>query len=369
MTLLKTESDISDVIKNASGPLRIQGAGSRGVVDHLDGDVLSTKDHAGITLYDPGALTIVAKAGTPIAEIEATLARENQRLAFEPADYRPMLGTNGEPTIGGVIAANISGPRRIAVGAARDFLLGVRFVDGNGTIVKNGGRVMKNVTGYDLVKLMAGSFGTMGVLTEVSLKVLPNVQASATLRLPDLPVDQSIAAMSRALGSPFDVTGAAQHGTDTLIRVEGFAASVAYRAEALQSALASFGNAEILTDCAGLWQQVRDQAHFADHATIWRVSLKPSAAPGFIAALNKSHSFDYALDWGGGLIWIASQDTSLHAPLQALTKKTGGHATLIKSPKPLSPMFQPQPAPLAAIAQGLRDKFDPRGILNQGLMT
>ncbi|WP_333714723.1 FAD-binding protein, partial [Yoonia sp.] len=152
----KTEEELAQMIAGANGPLRIQGGGTR-AIGHAMGEVLSTSALAGISLYEPGALTIVAGAGTPVAEIEKTLAAENQRLAFEPMDHRALLGTTGTPTLGGLAAANVSGPRRISVGACRDFMLGVRFVDGAGTIVKNGGRVMKNVTGYDLVKLMAGS--------------------------------------------------------------------------------------------------------------------------------------------------------------------------------------------------------------------
>lgn len=174
-----SEQELSECVSQAKGPIAIKGGGTRGV--GVDGDVLNTGDLTGIDLYEPGALTVVVKAGTALSEIETTLAGERQRLAFEPMDYRVLLGLKGEPTIGGIVAGNISGPRRIQVGAARDFTLGVRFVDGQGTIVQNGGRVMKNVTGYDLVKLMSGSWGTLGVLSEVSLKVLPMPEAEATL--------------------------------------------------------------------------------------------------------------------------------------------------------------------------------------------
>ncbi len=224
----RDERDLAEAVAGAKGALRIQGGGTRPIGAPVAGEVLSVSALSGIDLYEPGALTIVAKAGTPLSEIEAALDAENQRLPFEPMDHRRLLGTSGEPTIGGVVAGNVSGPRRIQAGACRDSLIGVRFVDGHGIAVKNGGRVMKNVTGYDLVKLMAGSFGTLGVLSEVSFKVLPATAATGVVKVAGLGVPEAIAAMSRALGSPFEVTGAAHlpKGPDenplTMIRIEGF---------------------------------------------------------------------------------------------------------------------------------------------------
>ena len=194
---ITSEETLVDAVKGAAGPISVQGGGTRGLP--ATGQIMRVAGLQGITLYEPGALTLVAKPGTPVAEIEEALAAENQRLAFEPMDHRGLLGTSGTPTIGGVMAGNISGPRRISVGAARDFLLGVRFVDGRGAVVKNGGRVMKNVTGYDLVKLMAGSYGTLGVLSEVSMKVLPRPETQSTLVLHGLDDGAAVAAMARAL--------------------------------------------------------------------------------------------------------------------------------------------------------------------------
>lgn len=355
-----TEDALAEMIKAASGPLRITGGGTR-PIGRSTGDVLSMAAMSGITLYEPGALTIVAQAGTPVAEIETALAAENQRLAFEPMDHRALLGTTGVPTIGGVVAANVSGPRRIAVGACRDFMLGVRFVDGAGNIVKNGGRVMKNVTGYDLVRLLTGAYGTLGVLTEVALKVLPDVAAKVTLTLDGLDDATAIAAMSAALSSPYEVTGVAHDPAagKTLFRLEGFDSSVAYRSEALAGVLARFGAAyEAETD----WAAIRDVTAFADlPGDVWRISVRPSDAAELVARMG-AKAVQY--DWGGGLIWALSDGGDLRARLGDFS----GHATLIRGDAD-APTFQPEAAPLATISAGLRAKFDPRGILNPGMMA
>ncbi len=353
------EKQWSEAIAVAKAPLRIVGGDTRGVM--CDGEVLSTAAISGITLYDPGALTIVAAAGTPLAEIEAALVAEGQRLSFEPMDHRGLLGTSDDPTIGGVVAANISGPRRVQAGACRDSLIGVRFVDGRGEVLKNGGRVMKNVTGYDLVKLMAGAHGTLGVISEVAFKVLPDVETSATVVLHGLSDVRAVAAMAAALGSPFEVSGAAHDGVRTLLRIEGFSASIAYRAERLQGLLAEFGEAEILQDSAQIWQGVRDVAPFHGEAgDVWRISVKPSDAPALLANLG---AIDVLLDWGGGLIWALMP---LGADVRAKMGDVRGHATMVRGEG--FARFQPEQGPLAAISAGLRAQFDPRGILNTGLM-
>ncbi len=264
------EAELGEAVRSARGALRIVGGGTR-TVGRVAGDVLETGGLSGITLYEPGALTLVAGAGTPLAEVEAALAAEGQRLPFEVPDMRGLSGCEGASTIGGVVAANASGPRRVQVGACRDSLIGVRFVDGSGTAVKNGGRVMKNVTGYDLVKLMAGARGTLGVLTEVALKVLPAPEAQATLVAGGLGVEAAVGVMARALGSPYEVTGAAYLGGEVRLRVEGMAASVDYRADALAGLLgAGFGRIE-----GDLWHEVRDVLPFAGREeAVWRVSVK-----------------------------------------------------------------------------------------------
>jgi glycolate oxidase FAD binding subunit len=360
----QSEEELARMVAEADGPLRITGGGTR-PIGRTTGTVLSLAGISGITLHEPGALTLVAKAGTPLAEVQARLAAENQRLAFEPMDHRALLGTTGEPTIGGMVAANVSGPRRIAVGACRDFMLGVRFVDGAGNIVKNGGRVMKNVTGYDLVKLLTGSYGTLGVLTEVSLKVLPDVETQATLVLGGLDDASAVAAMAAALSSPFEVTGAAHDPAAgrTMLRLEGFAASVAYRAQALTGVLTPFGAVTVMDDPAqgaALWAAIRDVTAFAGQdGCVWRLSVKPSDAPALVA---RAGARAVLYDWAGGLVWLLG-DSDLRARLG----KFAGHATLIRGQADV-PVFQPEPAPVAALTAGLRAKFDPRGILNPGIM-
>lgn len=383
------ETELAETIAAAAGPLNIKGGGTRPIGSPQGGQSLTTSELSGISLYEPGALTIVARSGTPMSEITAALAAENQMLPFEPMDHRSLLGTSGTPTIGGVVAANVSGPRRPQVGACRDSLIGVRYVDGTGTVIKNGGRVMKNVTGYDLVKLMAGSYGTLGVLSEVSFKVLPKPDTETTLSIQGQSVDAAVAAMSAALGSPFEVSGAAHgpistDGAPTYLRIEGFETSVEYRAEELRKLLSGFGEIAI-SDAEGsrtLWKEIRDVREFAAHGCVTRVSIKGTDLPELYSAAKNAFSsegsgsspFDVLLDWGGGLAWFAGHDpalaiegVTLHRWLQQYCKGHGGHATLFKGVAQ-TPVFQPEPELLANLANGLRKKFDPKGILNPGLM-
>ena len=366
--MVKTEEALAAQVAEARGPLSIRGGNTRGFAG--EGEPLSVAGLSGITLYEPGALTMVAQAGTPVAEIEAALDKENQRLAFEPMDHRGLVGSKGAPTIGGVFAANVSGPRRIAVGAARDFLLGVRFVDGRGTVVKNGGRVMKNVTGYDLVKLMAGSFGTLGILSEVSFKVLPCPETEASLVLHGLDDAAAVAAMARAMGSAFEVTGAAHDSAaeHTVLRVEGFSDSVSYRLGRLKDVV-QVPQIEVLEAeaSASFWAQQRDLAPFQGASgDVWRVSAKPSDGPALVARAGaEAHLFD----WAGGLIWLrTAPGTDLRGRLGAFD----GHATLVRASaetKARLGVFQPEAPGVAKLAAGLRARFDPRGIFNPALMS
>lgn len=367
-----SEKELAEIVAATQTPLRIVGGGTRPIGKPCSAAPLHVSGLSGVTIYEPGALTLVAKAGTPLSDIETILEAEGQRLAFEPMDHRPLLRTEGTPTIGGVVAGNISGPRRVSsVGSCRDALLGVRYVDGMGNIVKNGGRVMKNVTGYDLVKLFAGSWGTLGILSEVSLKVLPKPEAQATIILRDLEFSQAQEAMTIALNSPYEVTGAAcdVQTKETFIRVEGFAASVQYRTGSLMKLLDLRTPFDLVSDSAAselIWRNIRDVVCLADQdGDIWKLSVRPGDAPSILARADARQAL---VDWGGGLIWLRlDEGTDLRSRLGTIS----GHATLIrasdKTKNKLS-VFQPEAATVAKLSRGLRAKFDPRNILNPGLM-
>ena len=358
----QAEAEIADRVRGATGTLAIVGGGTRGTPGI--GERMFTNGLTGIRLYEPGALTVVAGAGTPVAELEAALVLERQRLAFEVPDMRGLLGREGVSTIGGVVAMNASGPRRIQAGACRDSLLGVRFVDGRGGIIKNGGRVMKNVTGYDLVKLMAGSRGALGVLTEVSIRVQAMQEAEATLVVPVADATTGVAVLSRALGSPFDVTGAAYDGR-ALVRIEGMAGSVTYRARALQGLLG--GEIVHQGESAALWRSVRDVTVLQGvSGAIWRISVKPTDGPRVLAGLG---DVPHLLDWGGGLLWVAvADDVATSGALRHTVAGFGGHATRLRGEAEV-PDYHPELPAVAALTRALRQQFDPRGIFNPGLMA
>ncbi|TVQ56853.1 MAG: FAD-binding protein [Rhodobacteraceae bacterium] len=359
--------------------VEIVGGGTRRALGGaVQADVrLSTAALDRVALYEPAALTLVAGAGCRLSTVEAMLAAEGQRLPFEPMDHRPLLGSSGESTLGGVVACNVSGPRRIAAGACRDSLIGVRFVDGSGRVVKNGGRVMKNVTGYDLVKLMAGSWGVLGAITEVAFKLLPIPETERLVFLDGLSDRAGVAALSAALGSPYDVTGAAHlPGGRTLIRIEGFETSVAYRAERLAALLAPHGAAAIEADpatAAETWRAVRDaRPAAAREGVIWRVSVKPTDGP-VLAERVASVAAPALYDWGGGLVWLVSKaEDGGAAAIRAAAADLGGHATLIRAPDALRakvPPFQPEKPAVAALSAAIRARFDPAGVLNPGRMA
>lgn len=364
------EAELAEAIASATTPLVPRGGGTR-ALGRPAGEVLELGGLSGVTLYEPGALTLVVQAGTPLAEVERRLAAEGQRLPFEPPDLRAVLGREGVSTIGGVVAANASGPARVQAGGCRDHLLGVRFVDGAGRILRNGGRVMKNVTGLDLARLLAGSHGTLGVLSEVALKVLPAPQTSATVTVAGLDPGRAVAAMTSALGSPFEVNGAAWlpeglEGAGTHLRLEGFAEQVGYRTGRLAERLSSFGRVEVVDSpdaSRALWSAIRDVRALAGRpGALWRLSVAGTDAPEILAQAGLE---TVQLDWGGGLIWARlPEEVDLRARLSSLR----GHATRFSGEGP-GPAFPPEPGPVAALSAGLRARFDPRGLLNPGLMA
>ncbi|MBJ6124465.1 glycolate oxidase subunit GlcE [Microvirga splendida] len=384
----RDEQDASIIIRDAADKgtlLNVSGNGTKapmGRPNQTDASI-SSAAMTGITLYEPAELVISARSGTPVLEVMRVLAAKGQELPFEPMDYRSLLGTKGDPTIGAVAAMNISGPRRIMAGAARDSLIGVRFVNGRGEAVKSGGRVMKNVTGLDLVKLMAGSWGTLGFLTEVTFKVLPKPERMATLVIRGLDDRQAIEALSMALGSPFDVTGAAhipdrdRRGGSTLIRLEGFRVSVDYRMNELKRLLKRFRFMDILegNGAEALWQSVRDASVLTDQGgrAVWRVSTAPTKGPDVAAHVAQSLDAQWFYDWGGGLLWISTPaDGDAGASiLREATRTYGGHATLVRAPTEVRStldVFEPQTDALMTLTRGIKASFDPAGILNPGRM-
>jgi glycolate oxidase FAD binding subunit len=345
---------------------------------------------SGVTLYEPAELVLSARAGTPLAEIEALLDKNNQQLGFEPADYGPLLGgETGGGTIGGVIAANLSGPRRIKTGAARDHFLGVTAVTGRGDTVKSGGRVVKNVTGYDLCKLFAGSWGTLGAMTDITVKVLPKPETEATVLVGGLDDARACDAMAAAMGSPFDVSGAAhlpdhvaswfaglpKAEASTVLRLEGHAPSVAHRKDTLAALLKPFGPVEILDakDSAALWRSVRRLQPFvaARERPLWRISVAPRRGHEVAAAITPAAQMFY--DWAGGLIWVAMPfpDEPDAAAVRGAVAAIGGHATLIRAPaavRAVLDVFAPEAPGIAALNKRVKDSFDPKGVLNPGRM-
>ncbi len=391
-----SETEAADVVRQAlenATPLRIVGGGTRaGLGNRVEAEqVLSTRRLTGIVSYNPAEMTMSARAGTPMAEIEAALKKNRQMLAFEPMDHRGVMGTSGEPTIGGVFAANVSGPRRFTAGAARDHLLGIRFINGAGDVIKSGGRVMKNVTGLDLVKLLCGAHGTLGLLTEVTFKVLPLPPVAATVVAFGLDDSQAAAAMAHAMAMPVEVSGAAHltatvryrfigsnfpEGAATVLRIEGLAASVSVRSEKLRAALATVAPVAVLDPevTEKLWHDIRDVKPYADgtRKALWRVSIAPTAGHQLVAALRLEAGVDAFYDWQGGLVWLRMEADAEADLLRRYIKVLGGgHATLIRASdavRAVTAAFEPELPPVAALSARLKEKFDSNGIFNPGKM-
>ena len=387
--------EVEDAVKWALGndkTLELLGHGSKRALGRpCQTDItLDLSGLSGVTLYEPAELVLSAKAGTPLADIEALLDKNNQQLDFEPMDFGPLLGnTAGQDTLGGAIATNLSGPRRLKAGAARDHFLGVTAVTGRGETIKSGGRVVKNVTGYDMCKVLAGSWGTLAAMTDITIKVLPKPETEATVVVEGLDDERACAAMSAAMGSSCDVSAAA-HLPDhvasyfdglprpeaaTVLRLEGVAPSVAHRKETLAALMKPFGPVALLDDAnsKALWRSVRQVKPFAvsQERPLWRISTAPGKGFEVAAAITPAAQMFY--DWGGGLIWVAMPfaDEPYAGSIRRAVGDLGGHATLIRAPAALRAsvaVFEPQSAGLAALSKRVKDGFDPKGLLNPGRM-
>ena len=376
-----TEAALVDCVAWAmqeKAPLELVGRGTKRAIGRPAEAAhrLDLSGFAGIASYEPEELVLTAGPGTGLAEIEAVLAQRGQHLAFEPPDLSVLLGGVGSGTLGGAVMGNLAGPRRFAAGAARDHLLGFHGVNGRGEAFKSGGAVVKNVTGYDLSKLLAGSWGTLAALTQVTLKVLPRPERVATGVLEGLDAGQAGDAMRLALGGPHEVSGAAWAGTGEgsalWLRLEGPAPSIAARAASLETRLAGIGVPRWLEheESLDLWRQVRDAAPLtaAPEELVWKVSVPPARGPALVAALPEAKAL---MDWGGGLVWLVlppSPDAGA-ARIRAAIAGSGGHATLIRAPEALRrtvAVFEPLAPALAALALRVKQGFDPLGLFNPG---
>lgn len=339
----------------AGKPLRLRGGGTKDWYgQQLAGEVLDTRAYAGIIDYEPTELVITARCGTPLAEIEAALAARNQMLAFEPPHFGPGA------TVGGVVACALSGPRRASAGAVRDFVLGAVLMDGHGERLAFGGQVMKNVAGYDVSRLLAGSLGTLGLILEVSLKVLPLPLREATLRL-DCAEIAALRLLNEWAGKPLPISASCWHDGVLSVRLSGAEAAVS-------AALQSLGGAVLAPDdAAAFWQSLREQTHafFAGAGSLWRLSLPPHAS----AMILKGRQL---IEWGGAQRWLkldGDADAAGSARIRQAVAAADGHATLFRGGDKAVGVFHPLAPAVATIHQRLRQAFDPAGIFNPHRMT
>jgi len=382
-------------------PLEVIGHGSKRGVGQImaTNAVLDLSALNAVLSYEPNELIITVEAGAPLADVASLIDSKNQQFAFEPMNTAMLLGTAGAGTIGGMIAAGLAGPRRIKAGGARDHLLGAHAVSGFGDSFKTGGKVVKNVTGYDLCKLLAGSWGTLAVMTEVTLKVMPRPESERTLVLRSLDDLAANRAMTAALGSPFDVSAVAHlppsalrpsvgglerlgspDGAATLVRLEGIVASAVHRAASLAKTLEPFGTAEMLEDAASaeVWRSIRDVEPFAARGAlgawpVWRIVCPPAAGGALGQALARETGGEVIYDWGGGLIWAAlpPKPDAQAALVRSRVDAAGGHAMLLRASEEVRrsvDVFHPQAQGVAALGQRVRQSFDPKQILNRGRM-
>jgi glycolate oxidase FAD binding subunit len=401
---VRDAKDVEQAVRAAiasAQPLEIVGHGSKRAIGHpmATNAVLDLSALNAVVAYEPNELIITVQAGAPLADVKSLIDSKSQQFAFDPMDTAPLLGTPDIGTVGGMIGAGLAGPRRIRAGGARDHLLGAHAVSGFGDSFKTGGKVVKNVTGYDLCKLLAGSWGTLAVMTEVTLKVMPRPESERTLLLRGLDDVTANKAMTAALGSPFDVSSAAHlpnsafRAADgalaglgsgqavTLLRLEGIAASVAHRAGSLTALMAPFGPADFIEDeaSATVWSSIRDVLPFAANGSlsawpVWRIVCPPASGGALGQALARESGGDVIYDWGGGLLWAAlpPKPDAQASLVRQRVEAAGGHATLIRAPDEVRrhiDVFQPQAAGVAALGDRVRASFDPRNILNRGRMA
>ena len=378
-TLLpQTSVELSDAVQQAGADgvsLEIRGGGSKsdfGTPDRTNA-MLDMSSFSSVVDYDPAELVLTAGAGAPLAAIQALVASENQMLAFEPFDHGPLyLRAAGAATIGGVVASGVAGSRRVSAGAVRDHLLGFKGVSGRGEAFVAGAKVVKNVTGYDLPKLICGSWGRLVALTEVTLKVLPRGRMQTTLFAKGLTPPQAHRLMARAMASQADVSAAAHlpalQGSLTAIRLEGFGPSVVART----SMLVALGAPDFKLFAAeeevakAFWTQVRDLTPISDGRPLWRVNVPPSAGCGVVAALEPLGAA-WLFDWAGGLVWLSFEGDP--AAVRAAAASAGGHATLVAGPPELRarvPALHPPSLGVSALEARLRHAFDPLGVFETG---
>ena len=401
---VRDAADVEQMVRAAIAseqPLEIIGHGSKRLIGQpmATNALLDLSALNAVTSYEPNELIITLQAGAPLADVKSLIDSKNQQFAFEPINTSALLGTPDIGTIGGMIGAGLAGPRRIKAGGARDHLLGAHAVSGFGDSFKAGGKVVKNVTGYDLCKLLAGSWGTLAVMTEVTLKVMPRPESERTLVLRGLDDIKANRAMTAALGSPFDVSGAAhvpnsvfraaggglaelgsQRQAVTLLRLEGITASATHRAAALAKLLAPFGAADFLEDAASaaIWSSVRDVKPFAADGPlrawpVWRIVCPPASGGALGQLLSRDTGGDVIYDWGGGLIWAAlpPKPDAQAGLVRARVDAVGGHAMLLRASEQVRrnvDVFHPQQDGLAALSERVRHSFDPKSILNRGRM-
>ena len=377
-------------------PLEVMGRGTKREVGRpvQYGAVLSTENLTGIELYEPSELVLVARAGTPIGQIEQALTEHDQEMPFEPIDLGPVLGFGrGQGTVGGMVATNFSGSRRILSGSVRDHVLGVQAVNGSGETIRAGGRVMKNVTGYDLSRALSGSWGTLAVMTEVAIKVLPAPREVRTVLCFGLADPNGIEALCLAMGTPFEVSGTvhmhtelAEHLSDqeianagasvTAIRVENFPASARYRSSRLKQMLQAYAPALELDTLRSraFWDEIKTLKMFQKaERPLWRISTVPTAAAKLVHNLARKIDVRVLYDWSGGLVWLETPPISDAGAVEIRRNlaEIGGHATLIRAEAPARAaidVFQPLDKPVMALTASLKRAFDPVGILNPGRM-